>query len=751
MEKRKIRLFVAGCVLFLIGSAWLLFYNFKIENSGKIYVFPDSGFYREGMTVTVRMPSGKGTVYYTVDGKKPSEDWGNVREYTEPLALYAEPEGSAYSFLFFTCLEDGTLLEQQERNYLILGEGRYLETDYVVCVQGDEDSLFGYEDGIFVRGRRWDEYMAENPGVNPQHVLVPANYYEETELEVHAAVFDRDGGEIISQECGIKIYGRAARVKNQKSFRLIARHSYDEVNEFTYPFFSQLISDSTGENIQEFQRLSLHNSGQDNGYGFIRNTLCCELAGQSGFPDVLVSRSAAVYINGCYQGVYWLQNAYDDRYFREKYGFYEGEMAVCGNSMNQMEISEGQDPLERQSAEEYNSFCIWLRDADINDDKVWEKVTKTIDVDNLLHYAAIEYYVNNYDWAGNVKVYRYMAADGEEYREGTVFDGRYRYLLYDLDYGMGLIFFGWIGRDVTAEVLQELCDPDQYTMIFARLMERKECRDAFINQVINLGNNSFSKENVDWTLETLNASRWAELEYMMGQTDILKDSIWESDDNSIEDVVEEMQVIRRFAEDRRANVLSEMMRTWDCGALFQAEAEGGAVEACINGQPVSENSWYFAGIPITLSVKANSGIEVKGYEVNGKYIEGSEAEILAEEYLGENEKLIVVPDYEIVDKEQLSICYFSINGTQDSVVLENTGSTNIHLEDYFLSDDYEEILKGRLPNIILEPGERITVYGSKYEGRMERGSCQVDFSWAKEEPVILSHLTEGIVECRNCP
>ena len=145
MKSRKIRLFVAGCVLFLIGSAWLLFFDHKMYSKSEIYVFPDSGIYRGSIVIEISVSSEKETVYYTIDGKKPSENGSNVSEYTEPILLYADPEKSAYRLLLFSRLRDGTFVEREERDYLILDEDRYLETDYVVCVQGDEKEIFGYE------------------------------------------------------------------------------------------------------------------------------------------------------------------------------------------------------------------------------------------------------------------------------------------------------------------------------------------------------------------------------------------------------------------------------------------------------------------------------------------------------------------------------------------------------------------------------------------------------------------------------
>ena len=83
---------------------------------------------------------------------------------------------------------------------------------------------------------------------------------------------------------------------------------------------SKLVSEKTGAVIDNYQRLSFHNTGDDNGYAFIRTELVGELARQSGFPDVLIAESAVVFVNGKYQGVYWLNNTFDDRYFQEKYG-----------------------------------------------------------------------------------------------------------------------------------------------------------------------------------------------------------------------------------------------------------------------------------------------------------------------------------------------------------------------------------------------------------------------------------------------
>ena len=752
MKRRRSGLFIFSCVLLLICSTWLVFFYFWLGLRDRIVISLDSGIYAEGTEVSVRIFQ-KGTVYYTADGMAPFENWSNVQKYSGPLILDAEPEGSVYSFRFFCQYEDGGLSEVVERTYLVLGEERRITTDYVVMVQGDDYDLFSDEEGIFVRGYQYYEYREEYPDVDILFNMIPANYFSDKEVGVHTVIFTNQGQEIVSQDSGIKIYGNKTRAKYQKSFRLIARYDYDETNVFSYPFFDQLTSNHTGSEISEFQRLSLHSSGNDNGYAYIRNTLCNELARQAGFQDVQVSRSATVYVNDSYMGVYWIQNTFDDKYFKEKYGSYQGEMVVNEGSLNKAWVNEDKEIWEQESAEAYTEFCSWMVEADINDPKVWQRVTETIDTDNMIQYAALEYYMNNTaDWPGNnVKMYRYIAAEGEEYQEGTVFDGRYRYLLFDMDYSFGLKMLGWYGSSADEETLFTLVkDPTKFSRVFSKLMERQECRDAFIIEVLNLRNGVLSEENVNRTLEELNGSRWEELEYMLESIDVPEDFLWESDGDSIEKVEQELEIIRDFAHTRADYVLTEMAMVWDCGSVFQLEAvvpEGLAV--CVNGCPVNAENSYYSDIAFQLSLIAETGgVRVTGWYINGVYYEGETAEIIPGEFLSGEQVLHVTPEWEEIQEEELVICAYSTKGSQDWVRLKNVGSMDMHLEDWFVSDDEMEPLKGRLPNIILNPGESITVYGREYEGDIESVSCRVDFAWNGEEQVILAHLTKGIVECR---
>lgn len=752
MNKRRILIAGLSLLLLTVASVVGLCAHALYERKTLLVITGDGGIYDGPVVITVDTYA-PGTVYYTMNGRTPGPDAEGVQVYEGPIRLEPQEETATYSFQFRCLFNDGTQSDIYKRDYILDSRGTArFTTTYVVSVTGTEEDLFGYERGLFVRGRQFDEYMQAHPDANLLTEIIPANYMSEEEVAVHAAVFRQDGTQVVNQDCGLKISGNSTMAKNQRSFRLIARHEYDTANEFSYAFLPKLVSEESGRVIDKYQRINLHNAGDDHGYGFIRTQLIGELARQWGFPDVLVAESATVYVNGRYQGVYWLQNRYDDRYFKEKYGNYEGEMVICKGSVSHLFEESAETESEKQCLEEYNAFCQWAQEADLQEDGNWQRVCDTIDVENFARYVAIEYYVANTDWPqNNVKVYRYMTAEDETYREGTVFDGRYRYLLFDTDYGMGLKFQGWYGGDAFSWILEDLCNFED-SRLFGKLLEREEFRELFVCSVASLMGGSFHTANVGQVLEEYNAKRFQELEYMMEETDLLKDSLWEPDDNGIDNVEEELAEILVFGEKRIYTVTDELDYMWGCGGRVRL-AMGPAPDCVfiLNGLRTESvyDGYCFENVPLEIRCEAPPGYTLRGYYVNAGFQEGESLEILPREWQDEDERILIEPVFDITPVERLEIVSYDIGGTQDCIVLRNSGQTTLLLSDYALGDSEDRISEGKLPGLELAPGEEHTVYGAKYSGEMEEGSTQLSFSWKKEEPVLLFHVSEGVVDSRN--
>ncbi len=738
MNKRKTAGVLFGAFLFLFTVVMLWGYH-KYENRYEVKISHESGFYDNSFYVTVETGS-EAEIYYTTDGTLPDIESGEPNIYSEPIYVALQDETAVYSYRFCCVFEDGTQSEVYNRDYFVdmNGAGRFTTT-YVVSITGKEEDIFGYEEGIFARGARWDQYWEENPDASIWG-LIDGNFWIDKEIEVHATIFDAEREEVISQNCGLKIYGNYTRAKNQKSFRLIAREEYEGLNEFSYPFMDKLVSDESNTVIDDFQRLSFHNSGDDNGYGFIRTELVGELARQSGFQDVFVAESAVVFVNGRYQGVYWINNAYDDRYFQEKYGDYEGEFYICEGTLSEVWTDSAESEEELEVYNEYNEFVERVVQSDLEIPENWEYVKSKLDLENFALYMAIEYYIGNIDWPqNNVKVYAYKPAEGEEYREGTVFDGRYRYLLFDTDYGLGLRVVEAYGYDPFHERLSLLCEEEEAARLFAALMKKEEFKVLYIQAVMHIMNTGFQKDNVAKELYDMNSLHYIELEHMMQNTDLLKGSLLESDDNNINNVLNELTEIVEYGQWRPDVVIQEMQNYLGVQDLISVTVNGDFEgEIFLNGYEITSGfiGNYFEDVPIRIMCEPNPGIMITGYTINGEYREGEILEIVPNEFMAES---LDIKIHSEIDEtvESLVISKYHIKGSQDYVVLENNGQTMINLENYCLTDDKNELTKGKLPQTILKPGEVYYVYGREYTGYREENSVQLSFSWSTDEEILL--------------
>ena len=110
-----------------------------------------------------------------------------------------------------------------------------------------------------------------------------------------------------------------------------------------------------------------------------------------------------------------------------------------------------------------------------------------MDVENYLDYMAYNIYLCNQDWPNNnVRCYRYFTTEGESYGEAP-YDGRWRYLLHDIDYTYGLYGQQEVlnSYDTLKQVLSS--PGPRRSPLFAALMERADCREYFVRKSLDYG------------------------------------------------------------------------------------------------------------------------------------------------------------------------------------------------------------------------------------------------------------------------
>lgn len=712
------------------------------DGQEEIRILTESGFYEEDIWIEAKLEK-EGTVFYTSDGSMPGrEEDGSTHLYREPVFLAAGDEETVEIYRFFAVYDDGTESEVVTNTYFM---GKNIKDRYdtmVISLAAEDDDLYGYENGIFIEGKLRADWEAEHPGEEAAFDA-PANYNvrgRESERKVHIEIFEEDGKRVVAQNGGIRISGNFTRQSEQKSFKLYARKEYDEMqNRFCVPLFDDMRSLQGGNIIDQYKSIKVRNTGNDRSEGFIRDELGMRLASEAGFADTQSVRPVSVYINGVYQGLYWMHSAYDEEYFEEKYGKYDGEMVVIGS--NEMNMS-GSNEMENLYAGEYNEIYAKYSALDLTEDAVCRELNEAIDIENYLQYYALEIYMANQDWPfNNIQAYRYVAADGGEYKEDTVFDGRYRYLLYDVDTTMGL---GSIRESLNPEQSFEtlvLLEERGYAPLFTALMEREDCRKYFAGYVCNLLNGAYSAENVANVLEDMHQERKNEmLEY-------IEESIRNPDLPEIGEPYLEMQMdcIRAWAETAPESMLEGMRRKWQLGEaytlyLLLPDGEG----AGINGMIVTEPEFsgrYLSGCDTWLSPVLPDGREFAYWEING--------ELYAEEEIRIEEGMILdgalyVTLYSEESGAGLELSQIKAKGKGDYIVLTNTSHEELSTWGYYLMDKEKTSHMNYLEETVLAPGESIRIGCKNYEGA--DAFMKVNFNLKQGKEVMLAYAGTGIKE-----
>jgi hypothetical protein len=308
--------------------------------------------------------------------------------------------------------------------------------------------------------------------------------------------------------------------------KLFARKSYDpDHGKFKLNIFGTL--DADGDEINKYDKLVLRNAGNDFQFAYMRDELAQTLAKAAGFSDYEAVVPAVGYLNGSYYGFYWLHESYCDDYFKEKYGDAPGEFVMTSGSEQQKWDSNDDEGAYK---DEYQRLYDKIKALDLTQDENYAQVTAAIDVENYLDYYAFNLYLSNKDWPqNNYKCYRYEAAEGEAYGTG-VFDGRWRYLLHDVDYTFGL--YDQKETKANYDTLKQVMDEssDRYAPLFTALMEREDCRTYFAKKMLEYMNGALSTAGILETLDDLCSQRDEELtyyyQYLEGLRNNGDDSIW---------------------------------------------------------------------------------------------------------------------------------------------------------------------------------------------------------------------------------
>ena len=442
-----------------------------------------------------------------------------------------------------------------------------------VFLTTDPENLFNEETGIYVYGEdgtydTWEPYFG-------------ANFWEDWERPVHISFYESDSNEIESEfDAGIKIYGGWSRGQNpQRSLALFARGKYG-YSKFEESFFETL-------NYTDFQSLVLRNSGQDWSRSSIKDITLTSLMRGSGL-DFQEHNSVATYINGDYWGLYNMREKNNEHMLASKHNIGADDITILTNDA---EVLEGDNS-------DYNTLIEYVSAVDLSVDTNFEYVSDRIDLTNYALYQAANIYYNNTDWPGNnIKFWNHP-------------NGKWRWILYDTDFGFGPWWsLGNYWEDTLSFALEangtDWPNPSWSTLLFRKLTTNIGFRNQFINRYADEMNSRFLADNVKTHIETLYQKIASEVPFHYER--------WSQDPNA---AVYYRDQMKEFA-DQRPSYAKEHIKSkfnlpnYHAITIINYNTSEGFVKVN-NNLKIQEASWngdYFESVPIQLEAVPEAGYE----------------------------------------------------------------------------------------------------------------------------------------------
>lgn len=477
-------------------------------------------YYSADQVLKITSPIDKeGEIYYTLDGSEPTKsslkysDAGiTLKEGEKVLAKRQEPgyryehEGSSdvngyivKARIFFS---DGRQSATTVHSYLVNKNITKRYQNYVLCLSGEPNDLTKTSNGILGSGSK--------------------QRGEESERNAYAELLTSDGQMILSQYIAVRPYGGASRGNLVKSFKMYAKKSAgSDIGKFKLPEDIFGTANSEGKVIKSYDRLVVRNGGNDMNFGFLRDELNQRLMRMAGYPVTEGAVPLVVYVNGNYYGFFWLHENYCDDYFKDLFPNKEatGKFKVLEGGDAKKNIGDDPSESDQLAYDDYDAFYQKYAYSDLTDDGLYNELKEHIDVENYLDYFAFNIYLANNDWPNNnYKCYRYFPGEGEALGEG-VYDGRWRYLPHDMDFGQYLYYNNDRPHETDKTTgasnnsFARVCDPnnEKYAPLFAALMKRSDCMEHVIGKMIELGTTVLSEESVSSLVKEISKSQSKEL------------------------------------------------------------------------------------------------------------------------------------------------------------------------------------------------------------------------------------------------
>ena len=415
-----------------------------------------SQLFKGSLKIKVDIPEGT-TLMYTTDGSVPKT--GNTASRQSTDGQFTISKTTNYVFRLF---KDGYLPSVPVTRSYIQYNGTY--TIPVISIVGNEKYFTDPMWGIDVVGKNGKSGNGRDDAVN---------WNMDWDRPVNFSYISPTEGMLFNQDVNISVSGGWTRMIDPRSMKLKSNKIFDGQNRFDFSFFPQ-------KPYIRSKAVVLRNGGNDvwRNHARFMDPALTTIIQRSGIDLDLQSTVQVVeYINGKFRGVVNMREPSNDKFVYANFGYDDEEIDMFENKT-----------FKNGTAEAFNQLCDLAKH--INDPGVYDKVKALLDIDEFTNYMAAELFLGHDDWPdNNVKAYRSQD------------NGRYRFVLFDLDYA-------FYGRGMKNSPGQVLDDGKGIAIIsmFLNLLKHDEYRKKFIDTFCLMGGSVFEQQRAAAIVDELAAA-----------------------------------------------------------------------------------------------------------------------------------------------------------------------------------------------------------------------------------------------------
>jgi len=639
-----------------IVLSWLLLLSVVsvFGQSERLYVrlSRPAGLYEKSVEVKITCNVDDATIYYTMDGSVPSKR--SVR-YKKPLKLKN------------TTVVRAIAIKGKERSSIVTNS--YLidvkSTFPTVSLSLNSSYLFDEEIGMFQMGPDADSLPPYNN----------ANFWSRKEIQIHTEIFETDGERIFGANTGMRLFGGMSRLFPQKSMAIMTRSRYGPTR-----FRHKMYAD---KDIKTYKYFVLRNAGSDFSKAHLRDPFVTSLVDGMDIEKQSY-RPSHMYLNGEYWGIYNIREKIN-RYFVASH---------TDTHKDSMDLIEHESRVRRGSSKHYKAMLKYMRENNLKEQKHYEYIKTQMEVENFMDLQIIQIYIDNRDAGGNIKFWR-----------PAIPNGRWRWILYDTDWGYGL----HNKKAYTFNSLYFHTEPDGprwpnppwTTFILRQLLKNDEFKADFVNRFADHMNTYFDPQRTLNHLDSIIGVYEPEIERQLDR--------WNLSKRRRNGHIERIQT---FAVERPAYMRGFLDRRFDIGDTIRVN-----IDQSNNGRIIYNNNieinkedfsgLYFDNYPVKLQALPHFGYRFSHWEgLNDTSSNPIVSLDLIKDRSYEIRAVYEKSEHPLTGKIMFNEISCNNKTTGDWVEVFNYSKKDVSLKGWFFLDAKNEF---RLPDSTLRAGEYIII------------------------------------------